>query len=474
MKTSPSPTSKRFHTPNLRLRTTHVAACGALGLSAFAFVGCGAAEEEGGGPPPSFSGGGGSSAAPVAGVGGRTGTAGTSTITNPGLGGAAGSATNLGTGGTTTAPPCTGDCMLPPVVMTQACTANSRVCQNGAVAQCDPTGTILSTSACATGSSCVDAGTGPVCQVQTAPPPPTCSANQVFCNTANEIGTCNAEGSAFTAQPCPVGTNCTGAGVCTPVSCSQQGLLSQNGNGGVTVYWFAQGTITQQNNPNQDVNCSFNGTRSFPGDDRGAQDRVAYIQDPTLFGALNSAQYAGGAACGACVAINPINGANGGQPVIITIADSCNPANNNPTCTSGHIDLSRAAYQRVTNAADNDFSGITWRFVPCAGVDTVEFELKEPSNQYWNEFLVVGHKYPIVRAEVMMADGPAAGSADGTWVNAQRGDYNYWRIPAGNGMAEGAMGTYRVRVTDINGGIVEEQLELRPGLQGGSAQFGCQ
>jgi len=31
-----------------------------------------------------------------------------------------------------------------------------------------------------------------------------------------------------------------------------------------------------------------------------------------------------------------------------------------------------------------------------------------------------------------------------------------------------------VRVTDINGDVIEEQLELRGGLQGGNAQFACQ
>jgi hypothetical protein len=36
------------------------------------------------------------------------------------------------------------------------------------------------------------------------------------------------------------------------------------------------------------------------------------------------------------------------------------------------------------------------------------------------------------------------------------------------------MGTYKVRVTDINGGVIEEQLELKPGLQGGTGQFECQ
>jgi hypothetical protein len=31
-----------------------------------------------------------------------------------------------------------------------------------------------------------------------------------------------------------------------------------------------------------------------------------------------------------------------------------------------------------------------------------------------------------------------------------------------------------VRITDINGGVIEEQLELRSGPQGGNAQFACQ
>jgi hypothetical protein len=36
------------------------------------------------------------------------------------------------------------------------------------------------------------------------------------------------------------------------------------------------------------------------------------------------------------------------------------------------------------------------------------------------------------------------------------------------------MGTYRVRVTDVNGAVVEDQLALKAGAQGGDAQFACQ
>jgi hypothetical protein len=202
-----------------------------------------------------------------------------------------------------------------------------------------------------------------------------------------------------------------------------------------------------------------------------------------LFGALNFNQWGNGAACGACAQINAING---GQPVTITIADSCNPSNNNPTCTSGHIDLSRQAFQRVANAGTGDFNGVTWRFVPCDNVDNVQFRLKEPNNEYWNEFVVMNHRYPIVRAEVMMEDGPAPGSSDGRWVDAERGGfgagdpndpekyYNYWRTREGPSPAFGDMGTFRVRVTDLNGSIIEHQLELGSDVITSGGQFGCQ
>jgi expansin (peptidoglycan-binding protein) len=153
-----------------------------------------------------------------------------------------------------------------------------------------------------------------------------------------------------------------------------------------------------------------------------------------------------------------------GRTVLATVVDEC-PIGSNPTCTAGHLDLSRGAWNALTNnAGGTEISGVNWRFVPCGGTSNVQFELKEPANQYWNEFVVIGHKYPIKSAQVLMADG--------RWVDAQRKDPNYWR-PV-DGATDGNMGTYRVRVTDINGGIIEEQLELKAGLQGGNAQFECQ
>jgi len=291
-----------------------------------------------------------------------------------------------------------------------------------------------------------------------APPTPMCTPGQVSCDGANTIATCAADGINKAITRCPNGTNCQGAGQCVPVACNPAGLISHNGNGGVTVYWFAQGTLASPKRADQDVNCGFNGSRAA-NDDGGQNDRVAYIQDPALFGAMNGQEYGNADACGACVQMS-----QGGRNVTVTIADSCRPENGNPTCTSGHIDLSRGAFQQLTGQSTGDINGISWRYVPCAGTSNVQFQLKKPDDVYWNEFLVINHKYPLKSAQVLMEDG--------RWVNAVRQSYNYWR-PV-DGATDGNMGTYRVRVTDINGGIIEEQLELRGGLQGGSGQFGCQ
>jgi expansin (peptidoglycan-binding protein) len=287
-----------------------------------------------------------------------------------------------------------------------------------------------------------------------------CMPSAVTCNSANVIRTCSADGSSFTDARCADGTVCQGAGQCMPVKCDASKLLSHNGNGQVTVYWFAQGTLASPPQAGQDVNCSLNASRAN-NDDNGQADKVAYIQDPSLFGAMNLSEYNGAAACGACVEMT-----QGGRSVTLTIADSCNPAiNNNGSCTSGHIDMSRTAFQQLTGQSTGNIGGITWKIVPCDHVGKVQFLLKKPDDMYWNQFLVLNHRYPIVKAEVLMKDG--------RWVQATREDYNYWLPPEGAGPG-GDMGTYRVRVTDVNGAIVEEQLALQGGLQGGSGQFDCQ
>lgn len=280
-----------------------------------------------------------------------------------------------------------------------------------------------------------------------APPTPTCTPGQVTCDGANTIATCGGNGFDVSITRCPNGTVCGGAGACSPVACNSQVLTSFNG-GQATVYWFGQGTINFGN-----IACGYGIQPGNLGNGQG--DSVTGIPNPELFVAINTSNYDGSAACGACVEMS-----YQGRNVTATVVDEC-PIGSNPTCTPGHLDLSRGAWNALTNnAAGTELSGVNWRFVPCTTNENVTIELKEPSNQYWNQFLVRNHRFPVAKAEVELANG--------TWVEAVRTNYNFFEPP------EGVMGTYRVRVTDVNGGVIEEQLTLAPGNQGGNAQFACQ
>jgi expansin (peptidoglycan-binding protein) len=417
-----------------------------LGVATAAVIACGGGTEEDGNDVPGF-------VAPGA--------------TPPGTGGT--SSTLPGAAGSSSTPACTPGAVGCPAASAEtnnpnlpvnppdngqvgstSCTPNTASCNGNLLQRCDGAGVALAPQDCAvTGGSC-----GVVAGVANCVAP-SCTPGATTCATANTVSTCAAGGMSNVTR-CPNGTNCTGAGQCTPVACNPAGLRTSNGNNAtVTVYWFAQ-------KPTEEVNCSFGAQRTG---DMGQSDRVPAIQDPDLFGAINLAVYDGAAACGACVELTPING---GQPTTITVADSCNPGidNNTPCQNTAHIDLSRNAFQRLTNSNTGNLGGVSWRYVPCSGVDNVQFVLKEPANAYWNEFLVTNHKFPIVRAEVLMEDN--------RWVDADRTDYNYWHPPEGANGEGGDMGTYRVRVTDINGAVIEEQLELGAGPQGGNGQFDCQ
>lgn len=281
--------------------------------------------------------------------------------------------------------------------------------------------------------------------------PPVCD-DPPSCATANTIARC--EDGMMVTEECPDGTNCED-GTCNPVSCSAD-LPEYNGNAGVTVYWFAQGTLTNPNDPTQDVHCSYGSTRNFNNDDGGAEDQVFNIVDSRLFGAIATADYNNSAACGSCVELQ-----YGGNSVRITVADEC-PVSTNPTCTNGHIDLSRQAFQNLTGQGTGDINGVTWRVVPCDLAEPIAIQLREPDNVYYKAFVVMKHEYPIARAQYQRTDG--------SWVDATRDPANFFYSDEPNGDL-----TYRVRIHDVNGDIIEQELE--PGVsdpQVGTHQFACQ
>jgi expansin (peptidoglycan-binding protein) len=107
------------------------------------------------------------------------------------------------------------------------------------------------------------------------------------------------------------------------------------------------------------------------------------------------------------------------------------------------------------------YGQISWRYIPCPTQGNVHFRLKEPSNLNWNQLLVENTKYPITKVEVRV---------NGTWVNATRQEYNFWEPP------DGRFGTspYRVRVTDVNGTVLEDTVDLAAGDQEAANQMTCQ
>ena len=270
------------------------------------------------------------------------------------------------------------------------------------------------------------------------------------------IGACTTDADCDAPLACNGGV-CSSTAICIdPTDCGGIPAIGcpaswggYDGTGSLTHYWFAQGTSGIG-----DVHCSY-GIQSNPDRAYGAQGEGQY------FAAMNTADYASAAACGACVEVSRDNG----KSVVVTVVDEC-PISSNPKCVPGHIDLSTAAFQQLGDPELEGYLGeragrgkISWKYVPCPSTGPIALQLKEASNQFWNEFLIRNHPYPIKSAEVEI---------NSNWVQALRQPYNYWLPP------DGAMGNYKVRITDINGSTVTHQFLLDGAIQPASSNFSCQ
>jgi expansin (peptidoglycan-binding protein) len=210
------------------------------------------------------------------------------------------------------------------------------------------------------------------------------------------------------------------------------------GNGSLTWYLFSQGST--------EVNCSYSIIGTNP-------DRVQFVPHGggQYFAAMNTADYSTAAMCGACVEISR----DTGSTVLATVVDQC-PTATNPKCTAGHLDLSQAAFRQVGSETEGflgtgngGISGvISWRYVPCDTQGNLVIRLKEPTNRYWNEFLVENHRNPIAKFELL---------AGNQWLSGVRTAYNYWSVN------DGKLGLPKtIRITDLHGAVVEATLDYPP------------
>lgn len=149
-----------------------------------------------------------------------------------------------------------------------------------------------------------------------------------------------------------------------------------------------------------------------------------------MVAAMNHTDYAGSAACGACVKIEGPSGT-----VTVRIVDRC------PECPQGDIDLGAEAFAKMADPSLGRVD-IQWVYVPCEVSGPIVYHFKEGSNQWWTAVQIRNARYAISKLEV---------EKGGSFVEVGRVDYNYFVDDSGMGP-----GPYKFRVTDVEGNVLTD------------------
>lgn len=164
---------------------------------------------------------------------------------------------------------------------------------------------------------------------------------------------------------------------------------------------------------------------------------------------MNETDYAGSAACGACVRVTGPSG-----EVTVKIVDRC------PECAPGDVDLSQQAFEQIAELSAGRVP-ISWEYVPCDVSGALSYRYKEGSSEWWTGIQVLNHRHAVSSLEYSEDGG-------GSWVSVPRLNYNYFVQESGMGP-----GPYTLRVTDVEGNaVVEEDVPLQAdGVVAGQQQF---
>lgn len=230
-----------------------------------------------------------------------------------------------------------------------------------------------------------------------------------------------------------------------PGQCKDEYWPSAN-NGSVTRYDFKQGTSLPA--------CAYAITHTGSGSD-GDWDTVEGIStgDGGYFGAMNTTDYAQGAACGACV-----EASYNGRKVVITIVDEC-PIGTNPLCTKGHIDLSRKAIRQLEpNGGLENLKNVSWRYVKCPAAGNVKARLHPNQNPNWQPVVIENGLFPLKSVTLNGVSATRTGNNAGG---------NAW-------VATGQKAPYTVRATDVTDGTITFSYDGGGGLDDAGLQFSCQ
>jgi expansin (peptidoglycan-binding protein) len=217
-------------------------------------------------------------------------------------------------------------------------------------------------------------------------------------------------------------------------------------NGSVTRYDFKQGTSLPA--------CAYAITHTGNGSD-GDWDTVEGIStgDGGYFGAMNTTDFAQGAACGACV-----EASYNGKKVVLTIVDEC-PIGSNPKCTKGHIDLSRKAIRQLeSNGSLEDLHGVNWKYVKCPAAGNAKVRLHPNQNADWQPVVIENGLYPLKSVTLNGVNATRTGNNSGG---------NAW-------IANGKKAPYTVTATDVNNNAITFSYAGGSGLKDAGLQFKCQ
>jgi expansin (peptidoglycan-binding protein) len=239
-----------------------------------------------------------------------------------------------------------------------------------------------------------------------------------------------------------------GGGIVDPITVGQckDDFWPAANNGSVTRYDFKQGTTLPA--------CAYAITHTGGGSD-GDWDTVEGIStgDGGYFGAMNTTDFAQGAACGACV-----EAGYNGKKVVLTIVDEC-PIGSNPVCTKGHIDLSRKAIRQLeSNQSLENLKGVSWKYVKCPASGNVKARLHPNQNANWQPVVVENGLYPLKSVTLNGVNATRAGNTSGG---------NAW-------IATGQKLPYTVHATDVNGNAITFSYSDGSGLKDVGLQFKCQ
>ena len=159
--------------------------------------------------------------------------------------------------------------------------------------------------------------------------------------------------------------------------------------------------------------------------------------------------FAGSAACGACVSVAGPKG-----KVIVRVVDRC------ADCEADHIDLSAQAFAKIGDP-NLGHVAITYQAVVCDVTGPMSYRVKEGSSEYWTAIQIRNHRLPIAKVEVMK---------DGAFTDMPRETYNYFVDAKGVGKQPAGI---QLRITAFDGQVVTDEI---PGPQAaqvftGAAQF---